>query len=268
MLLLVYRLPWDFTIVLQIDLPCRPTAMDERLRGFGSQTYTLIVGPGKEKLTVQEQILTTIPYFKTALSSSGFRESQTITFDLPEDDPQAVADVLDFTYTGTVAAILFNSEDSQQPELVAYSYLRAYIVADKFKAEVTANQLVDEVIRYHKGLVVYPGFLEVLGDAGLHDCALYKLLAQGMLNDLRENQYDRGFEPCSGEEKLVFDDMVQKLSKEDLLHIIYAAKGFKYEGTTDPITEASNDLCKYHKHDLTEKCTTTTPSREDAKLIS
>jgi len=73
--------------------------MDDKFRGFSSETFTLVVGPEAKQLFVQKNILLQIPYFRSALNSGEYIESKEKTFILPEDDPRVVADVLYFVYT-------------------------------------------------------------------------------------------------------------------------------------------------------------------------
>lgn len=85
--------------------------MNDRLRGFGgSDVYTLIVGPDKEILSVPKDILIQISHFNTALRSGQFVESQDKAFNLPGNDPKAVADVIFFTYHGQVDYIDIDPE--------------------------------------------------------------------------------------------------------------------------------------------------------------
>lgn len=77
--------------------------MNSQFRGFaGTEVYTLIVGREEKHLSVPHDILTLVPFFATALSSGAFEESRNKVFRLPEDDPQAVADLLYFSYTNEV----------------------------------------------------------------------------------------------------------------------------------------------------------------------
>lgn len=60
---------------------------------------TLTVGPDKTKFYANEEALCRLPFFKAALQGA-FREAVEKTIDMPEDDPIAVAAMVEFLYTG------------------------------------------------------------------------------------------------------------------------------------------------------------------------
>ncbi|KAK5318367.1 hypothetical protein LTR70_005510 [Exophiala xenobiotica] len=102
--------------------------MDDKFRGFCSETFTLIIGPKAKKLFVPKDILVQIPYFHSALS-------------MQEVD----------------------------------TYVQAYIAADKFMAETTANRLLDELFEYHRHNLVCPKVIARLSAAGLENSDPYEV---------------------------------------------------------------------------------------------
>ena len=251
--------------------------MDDQFRGFDGEVYTLNIGPEKKALRVPEGILTSIPYFKTAMSSGSFTETNTMTFDLPEDDPQAVADILYYTYTRNVRPLkiphhqlMYDCESTAAVE----AHLRAYIVADKYKAEDTANSLVDEFINFQSESRANPGYLPILSEAGLVDSPIYKLIVREVLFHILDRDYrDRLilFDAADAQPS-TFEEMVRRLPHEDLVQLTLMANDFKDEYAHDdkdqieyptlsdvgkeefPSSKALENLCKYHKHDLTDPC--------------
>ena len=232
--------------------------MDDRLRGFGGNAYTLKIGQDQEELLVPGNILTLVPYFKKALSSGSFTESTTKTFELPDDDPKAVADVLYYAYTGQVPAVPYHPATSREDAQGLEPFLRAYITADKYKAESTSNKLVDRIIEFQSGNLMNPGTLWILGDAGLHDTPLYKLMAKEMMYQLQFGGYDADWDVYflgTDQETSTFAEACRRLSKEDMVHIMTYGNGLRY-GWKDscPALEASKNLCSYHKHEISEPC--------------
>lgn len=63
-------------------------------------SVTLTVGPDGTKLYANEETLCRLPFFKAALHG-GFREAVERTIVMTEDDPFAVAAMIEFLYTGS-----------------------------------------------------------------------------------------------------------------------------------------------------------------------
>ena len=222
----------------------------DRLRGFGGEIYTLKVGPDEEQLLVPGNILTLVPYFERALSSGSFTESTTKTFELPDDDPKAVADVLYFVHTGRVEALSpFNTLGITT---AFQAYLRAFIVADKYKAEAVANNLVDAIIRRQSGCVVNPASICILGNAGLHGTPLYTDLMRELYRQSVKRPY-RGHTflgPDPG--KTTLEEATHGWSKEDFRQFMVIVGEGPPKGT---IFGGAGNMCDFHMHDLTERCT-------------
>ena len=273
--------------------------MDDRLRGFDGEIYTLNVGPEKKVLRVPECMLSTVPYFKTALSSGSFTESKAKTFDLPDDDPKAVADVLYYAYTGHVETLRVGAyimqhiddrldrkprNDACKQMADAQAYLQAYITADKWKAEATVNKLVDAFITYQSKSAADPGYLAVLGRAEYRDCPLYKLLMQELVFEMLSlDCRDRlVLFNAADEQYISFEEACRSLPHEDLIQMALTTSRFNRfnlfdandnengSPTLDDIARARypsmialKQICKYHKHDLTERCSKPTEENED-----
>ena len=66
----------------------------------------------------------------------------------------------------------------------------------------------------------------------------------------------------------VFDGAYDELKKEDLLQMVLAV-GQTRISQQEPMSVAVNELCSFHKHDLTEKCksavTASTKSRNQGR---
>ncbi|KAK5946977.1 hypothetical protein PMZ80_001123 [Knufia obscura] len=225
--------------------------MDTNFRGFASENFILNIGKNGTQLKVPQDILTKIPFFANALNGGRFEETKKKVFDLPEDDPQAVADVIYFTYADSVNPIFpqVSLAEAQQVD----AYIRAWIQADKFKAEKAANILVDRIVEFHDDTPVEPRELDLLSKAGHEHSALYDVLVAELGWLINVGTYSKTGSAYSLHEyeEIDFDSACAELSKEDLLRLMKVVR----QCTTDnlsPTTRAISDPCAYHKHDLTE----------------
>lgn len=216
--------------------------MDD-LHGFGDpEVYTLVVGDGKQILTVPKAILTRIPFFEKALSSSSFEESSTKTFTLPDDDPQAIADVIYCTYGGDINLIAKNHQEfaAEEREMLTARYLRAYVAADKLLAEETQNKLSDIIIQSLAHMRVTNTFLTILSRSGLRETPLYKLMVAELAVEAM----------CGTSTVVSWCDDLEKRELSDLVKALVTCRGSR----GFPSAKAVQNLCELHKHVITEKC--------------
>lgn len=224
--------------------------MADPYHGFGSpDVFTLNIGPSQnqKQLMVPRDILTRIPYFETALRSGSFTESSEKTFNLTNDDPRAVADVIHFSYTGIVPGLLHDVNEMgsilREHRHRATDYVKAYVVADKFRAESTRNKLGDALLRYMAECSVNAAKINILHDAGLGEGSLCQLLlddaAYTILVGHRSEQNRERF--CT------------KVRKTQLIDLVMAMGRVK-SMTSRPTTTALANPCKLHKHELTKPC--------------
>lgn len=230
--------------------------MDDIFRGFSSETLTLVVGPEAKQLFVQKDILLQIPYFRSALNSGEYIVSKEKTFTLPEDDPQAVADVLYFVYTNYVSELPSYTGDAAKESNAADACLKAYIAADKFMAEDIANSLLNELIRYYEKKTVSPRQIAILSAAGFEGSSLYKLFMRQMVWKIKDDQDFYAAYVASGasqdEPQHNWKGDCAQLEKEDLLRLAFVM------GQPDcyvvPMQAAPNKPCMLHKQELSETC--------------
>lgn len=240
--------------------------MDSSLRGFASEIFTLKIGPEEKQLNVPRDILTQVPFFSTSLSSGNFAESHKKSFDLPEDDAQAVADVIYYVYAGRVPSLNLNIE-------AVHKYVRAYIVADKFKAEIVANELATQLICYHAEQPVAPATVQILLDADLHSKPLCDVLLKDLAWYMKRGDFaEQGsckadLEGESDGEGSVLSDKLDwseldGWSKSNLLSLIHVIRNLQVEMYKDgPASDALDNLCGLHTHESTKKCSV--PSEND-----
>lgn len=156
--------------------------MDDSLQYFGSEDiFTLIVGQERKKLYASRPVLQQIPFFDNALKGNHFKEAKNKTFELPEDQPKAVADLLYFVFANHVRAVDCEEQGvGRDKEKIVEEYLKAFIVADKFMAERTANRLLDRISCHFRYNNVENDHIDILSSAGLQATKLYNFL----INDL------------------------------------------------------------------------------------
>lgn len=247
--------------------------MDDELRGFGgTEVFTLITGPDKQHMSVQKSILLRIPYFRAALSSGIFAESQIKVFDLSAYDAKAIANVLFYVLTGRVERLEYVERGYTTLREVdkLNTYIHAYVLADMWKAESTANALVDEIIRFQYNNRVHPDSISILSSAGLEESALYKFLVADMAYCMLDEEYfpcrsnGEGLPQGHPDEPANSETAFCRLSREDLVRFVAAMhsrqreimgdKTVSQSGGEYPTTKALNNLCSFHKHESTTKC--------------
>lgn len=76
-----------------------PTPTDTSHSNLMSPTVTLLVGPDATVFHASHDILCRLPFFRAALQGE-FREAADRRITMPEDEPQTVAALIEFLYTG------------------------------------------------------------------------------------------------------------------------------------------------------------------------
>lgn len=272
--------------------------MADRYRGWTDEQFTLLVGPEKTELRVSQGVLELLPFFKNALQryvnatgyrpsfelyaaykltdkfdSGGFTESKTKTFELPDDDPKPVADLLYYAYSDQVQPIPRAAEGTFSLSRKALDdisvYVEAWVLADKYSSEVTANRLVDAIIQYGTHETIHPALLAVLGGRELRDTPLYNLLAQEIWAEWKAGHYDNfDFDKDTSnndpDEWSTLEQVLEFLPQQDMIRLFTSGRQYLldeqnredddgYDGPY-PMTYAMRELCKYHKHELTPPC--------------
>lgn len=64
-----------------------------------SPTVTLLIGPDSVVFQTSQEMLCRLQFFRAALEG-GFAESSARTINMPEDEPQTIAALIEFLYTG------------------------------------------------------------------------------------------------------------------------------------------------------------------------
>lgn len=149
----------------------------ERLRGFGTETVTLIVGPEGERLHIPRDILLQIPYFTK--TSDDWLKSNEIS--LPDSDPAALADAIYFFWTKDVPAIETDliAITEREAANVATQYIKVYSVAHKLALGTMKKEIRKVLVVYHQTHLVHPRDLVILCELGHRESLLtHFLIAQ------------------------------------------------------------------------------------------
>ena len=106
--------------------------MTKRLRT--EPDVRLLVGPDKTEVMAFSQILALTSDFFDAALSSQMREAQTRCFELPDQDPEAIRELLDYINPGSDTALTKENVLKLLPMLHQFQFRMALETADKFCA--------------------------------------------------------------------------------------------------------------------------------------
>lgn len=227
--------------------------MGDTLRNLGSsEIFTLILGRKRKHLYVARPILEQIPFFSKALKGDQYKEAKDKVFEMLEDDPKPVADLLHFVLADHVKPLKGSSkidagyEDIEEVE----EYVRAYIVADKLMAEQTANRIMDRLFNYHLHHDVEPELFGILREADFVESQLWEYLMDTFVGQMRKAIKDgKELNPQrtgdTSDENDLFDDM----TKDDAIELL---KRLTTRGGEEP--GVSWKKCDLHTHEFTPAC--------------
>lgn len=211
--------------------------------------FTLIIGHEKSELYVPRTLLEQIPFFSNALKGDQFKEATEKVFEMPEDDPKTINDLLHFVFADHVKSIQETSKEKttdEEAEIVK-SYVRAFIAADKFMAEGTANRIVDSLFNYHLTTGVDPELIGILSSANLRDTGLYKYLlddiVMGMINAAKKDEPFREDQWVNENEGYPFIGLGEADAMALLRGLSFSAVG-----------EDTWEKCDLHTHKVTPRC--------------
>ncbi|TGO72243.1 hypothetical protein BELL_0476g00070 [Botrytis elliptica] len=111
-----------------------------------NETVILHVGPKREKYIVHKKVLCDQSEFFNAGFNKGFQEGSNGEMYLPEDDPAACADLIEYLYRGTLP---YADETTTRP------MLELYCLAEKICMPLLMDELMDKIMEVH--MMKYPG---------------------------------------------------------------------------------------------------------------
>ena len=158
---------------------------------YSSPVVVLLVGSRKKALFAHKDILAPVRFFGACLQPNRFAEGYAtagcpLQVTLPEDDPEAMGDVVHYLYTGRLELELKEGvNDSEEIENTMQRLVNLYIAADKYQIEDLCNMIVDAVIRITRRYLTTSNWPEDLRIAGLGDSLLRKYLIQKLAYDIR-----------------------------------------------------------------------------------
>ena len=244
--------------------------MDNRLRGWTGELFTLIAGQHQEQLSVQRGVLERIPHFQQALNGQNWIEVNERKFLLPEYEAETVANVIFYVHTGHVQELDYQSErpTEEQAEKVV-SYVREWILADRWGAEATANALVDEIGRYHGDRPVNPELVSILAAADLQESPFYSYLIGDLASEVNLQTYEGWHVYGSTDEEgnytgqgPTFKEVCDRLPSEVLVRLLVDSQNSNLGES--PYERVSTNLCSLHKHKQTNSCGKEPPSKKAA----
>lgn len=230
--------------------------MTDTSQNFGSpEVFTLVLGEERKQLYVARPILEQIKFFSNALKGDQFKEAKDKVFEMPDGDPKAVADVLHFVFADYVKPLKGTNKTAVTVEEIAAveAYLRAYIVADKLMAELTANRLTDRLFEYHIRHATELELLEVLRDADLEESQLFEFLIDTFVDELKSAiSEDKPFKSQRAGVTLDENDIFDNVTRDDAIDLL---KRLTYRSEGGSVADNWRK-CDLHTHEITPMCST------------
>ena len=109
-------------------------------------TIFLLVGEEQEQMLVHASYLSSRSEFFRAALSKDWKESRTRIIKLPEDDPQTVAQYLDFTYQGRLPT--HQSWTPSQTDSMYLALARLYVYGERVLDTAIRNIIVEHLIAF------------------------------------------------------------------------------------------------------------------------
>ena len=144
------------------------------------------MGPELEKWALNEELLCDrIPYFKAAFKT-GFKESKEKKLELPEDNPEAFGQLVDWLYMESVLCPVCDdydnspsTEDMENPKHVL-QWAQLWVLADKLGCEKLMDLAEEKFIKCVKNddFVVTPGVISFVFEQTSETCYLREWLPE------------------------------------------------------------------------------------------
>lgn len=106
---------------------------DHWTRGYGSDIFTILVGPEQKCFRAHAAFLAQSPIFEISCYGN-FKESQEQRIELPDDDPDVAEAIIQYCYSGNI--LDFGTADEEEGSAKAANQLaELYIAAEKYQLE-------------------------------------------------------------------------------------------------------------------------------------
>ncbi|KAI9681751.1 MAG: hypothetical protein M1829_000496 [Trizodia sp. TS-e1964] len=115
-----------------------------------NETVTILVGPERCKFLVHKDVLVRkSPYFKAAFDGA-FKEADSGTLSLPEDDVETFRRFISYIYSGLILSDnLYKYAYLHSTPNILLEFVRLYILADKFQMPRMKNEVIDAIREVH-----------------------------------------------------------------------------------------------------------------------
>lgn len=216
---------------------------------MGDDIVTLYVGAERKRFTVHKKLLCDgSPFFAKAFQGS-FKEAKEGVMDLPEDDANTVAVMVDFLYRGSVQQT-FHSDIEQNLTLLR----SLYVLADKVDMKKLMDNTIDEIawnlilppnFRFDKQ-TIQQTYAQTHATSNLRRYCAALLLCTMVKKDLDSLWSEQASEISESHPEFC-QDLVQLLLKYSK-QIRESTKGNSAE------TVAEFGTCEFHSHGSEEEC--------------
>jgi hypothetical protein len=189
----------------------------------------VIVGEEKVKFLVHESILSRFVWFEKCLSS-GMKEQGEKEINLPEDNPEAMAILVEWMYASTVSS-----------DRSIWQLARGYFAADKYSIPDLQNAIMDRILQIFRDaeagfLLASPAWVHMVWKETLEGCMLRGFAMDYLHYSLSRNPvpYDRPSQPRLEFLKAELEELME--DREIALELLWM---FAYQGTRrvpDPTT--------------------------------
>lgn len=215
---------------------------------------TILVGPEQRKFIVHTSKLREIPFFRACLDVP-MRESLEGVVKMPEDDPAAFSEVVDWIYHKKfevdLPKICAENRDIERPHrpdvsLLRITRIRTYLLAQKLMAESLLNTVIDD-LRAAWGISL-PGNneLRLIFEAADQDNKLHELARRHLAYVIC---HKGGWNPWKASSPFTYVGLLQ--GNAELLEVALSAVS-SFPNKT--YTVCSLPKCHFHVHMDTAEC--------------
>ncbi|KAK5946737.1 hypothetical protein PMZ80_000880 [Knufia obscura] len=242
-----------------------PTRELSPLSRYTSPNINLIVGPDQVCLTVQQHVLDKAPFnmrndFQDMVANGCIH--------LPNDDPEGIAELVDWLYTNTVSPITFDKTNPLRSEnefQQCQAKAKAYVIASKYGIEALMNKITDMFVAYHKTRFVNPGTITILTRAGLRTSKLRQFLLWSFVASLLKRGMEAGNNTwttfCLRDDQ--FETSIMGLDPTDMLDVLRECH-LEYHHRMSGFTQAPHYVqgrCAWHTHERSHRCSGQEPGQ-------
>jgi len=210
---------------------------------FQTDIVEVFVGPDKARFTAHKSILMKAPYFRASLSGN-FSEGDSHVVTLPEEDPRAFLEILNYLYSGEVTRIGEETDPTVGVYALATLVVLTWVSADSFNLENLSNKLMDEFRAFGLRKFFHANFIIANFSNLPEDCLLREYIILQIAHVFRMDGWDSYVDKCA--------DITDWVDEGGLM----VRKVFALLSSGKDIDDPSlaEDNCRWHRHTITPKC--------------